>query len=199
MSTTIKRDFEFATGVHFEGSYFINTFEITLTMSVETESIREQNIALDRIKYFLYDCMENCVMVAEAEKKVVEKYLAAGMKICTLPEEPYDQIVTLVLANKLNNITEGRLLLMDIELKSRLSDDVSFVYDFETIVLSNPYKKGWWMDSTTNISDVKCTNKKEKIVKLIKTSDWGNVQLDWAEKVSKPMEILFNSDTDKQP
>ena len=115
------------------------------------------------------------------------------------PGGPVDILNNIDEYTKLNNITEGRLLLMDIELKSRLSDDVSFVYDFETLVLSNPYKKGWWMDSTTNISDVKCTNKKEKIVKLIKSSDWSNAQLDWAEKVSKPMEILFNSDNDKQP
>lgn len=197
MSTIIKRDFEFSTGVHFEDNYLINSFFVVLTMAVETESIREQNVALDRIKYFLYECLENSVMVAEAEKKVIEKYMAAGMKICTLPEEPYDQIILLTLANKINAITEGRLVLLDIELKSSLSDEVTFVYDFETILMTNPYKKGWWMDSTTNISDIKCTNKKEKIVKLIKSSDWGNVQLDWAEKVTKPMEILFSPDTDK--
>lgn len=197
MSTIIKRDFEFSTGVHFEDNYLINSFFVVLTMAVETESIREQNVALDRIKYFLYECLENSVMVAEAEKKVIEKYMAAGMKICTLPEEPYDQIILLTLANKINAIAEGRLVLLDIELKSSLSDEVTFVYDFETILMTNPYKKGWWMDSTTNISDIKCTNKKEKIVKLIKSSDWGNVQLDWAEKVTKPMEILFSPDTDK--
>ncbi len=197
MSTIIKRDFDFLTGVHFEGTYLINQFHLVLTMSVETDSIREQNVAMDRIKYFLYECLENSVMVSEAEKKTTEKYMAAGMKICTLPDEPYDQIVVLVLANKINAICEGRLLLIDIELKSTLSDDVSFVYEFETILVTNPYRKGWWMDSTTNISDIKCTNKKEKIVKLIKSSDWGNVQLDWAEKVTKPMEIIFTPDTEK--
>jgi hypothetical protein len=197
LSTIIKRDFDFLTGVHFEGTYLINQFHLVLTMSVETDSIREQNVAMDRIKYFLYECLENSVMVSEAEKKTTEKYMAAGMKICTLPDEPYDQIVVLVLANKINAICEGRLLLIDIELKSTLSDDVSFVYEFETILVTNPYRKGWWMDSTTNISDIKCTNKKEKIVKLIKSSDWGNVQLDWAEKVSKPMEIIFTPDTEK--
>jgi hypothetical protein len=197
LSTIIKRDFDFLTGVHFEGTYLINQFHLVLTMSVETDSIREQNVAMDRIKYFLYECLENSVMVSEAEKKTTEKYMAAGMKICTLPDEPYDQIVVLVLANKINAICEGRLLLIDIELKSTLSDDVSFVYEFETILVTNPYRKGWWMDSTTNISDIKCTNKKEKIVKLIKSSDWGNVQLDWAEKVTKPMEIIFTPDTEK--
>lgn len=197
MATTIKRDFEFSTGVHFEGTYYINTFDLTLTMSVETSSIREQNIALDRIKYFLYECLENSVMVDSNDKKAIDKYTAAGMKVCSLPEEPYDQIVLLIVATKINAITEGRLLLTAIELKSHLSDEVSFVYDFETIILTNPHKKGWWMDSTTNISDIKFTNKKEKIVKLVKPSDWGNAQLDWQERTVKSTEIIFTADPEK--
>ena len=43
-------------------------------MEVETESIREQNVAMERIKYFLNECLENGIFVQDTEHKIIEKY-----------------------------------------------------------------------------------------------------------------------------
>ena len=53
MATRIDRDFTFQAAVHFEDRFLLNYYDITLSMDVETESIKEQNIAMDRILYFL--------------------------------------------------------------------------------------------------------------------------------------------------
>lgn len=198
MSTTIQRDFTFQTGVYYEGTFLINAYDIDLTMLVETDSIREQNVAMDRIKYFLHECLETSIFVEATEKKVIEKYIAADLKVCTLPEEPYDQIITLMLLTKLNAITEGRLLITDIVLSSQLSDGVKFIYDYESVNAANPFKNGWWMESNANINDlIKTQNKKDKIVKLVKTpSEWMIAGLEWTEK--EPVsEIIFTPDTEK--
>ena len=126
MSTRIERDFSFQAGVHFEGSFIMNIYNLTLAMEVETESITEQNIAMDRIIYFLEDSLANSVFVQTSDKKAIEKYTQADIKVCTVPEEPYDQIITMLLILKLNNITEGRLNITDIFLESELSDSVRF-------------------------------------------------------------------------
>lgn len=196
MATRIERDFSFQAGVHFEGSFIMNVYNLTLLMEVETLSIVEQNIAMDRIIYFLEDTLANSVFVESTEKKAIEKYTQADIKVSTVPEEPYDQIITILLILKLNAIAEGRLNITDIYLESELSDSVRFSYDIET-ARHNPFgNKGWWLDSSTSIADVEKAAKKEKIVRLVKHSDWANVGLEW-EKKAKASEIIFTSESDK--
>ena len=200
MATRIEREFAFQAGVYFEGQFLMTIYELSLRMEVDAASIKEQNIAMDRIHYFLHECLGNSIFVQDSEKKAIEKYLQADIKVCTLPEEPYDQIITILLLLKLNSITEGKLHITDISLMSGLSDDVKFVYNIENIV-NHPFgNKGWWADCNTNMSDLAKTSKKDKIVRLIKQhSDWNKVGLDWEQKEHKTTEIIFNGDHEKQP
>ena len=169
-------------------------------MEVETESIREQNVAMERIKYFLNDCLENSIFVQDTEHKIIEKYSSCGFKVCTVPEEPYDQIVTILLLTKLNSITEGRLVITDITLGSRISDQVKFSCDIESPrgPLEMP---GWWTDSGTSIADpIKTSTRKDKIVKIFKlpTVDWAEYNLSWKEKGNiVKSEIVFTTEQDK--
>lgn len=201
MATKIEREFAFNAGVYFEGDFMMTIYELSLKMEVNTESILEQNIAMDRILYFLEHCLGNSVFVQDAEKKVIEKYLQADIKVCTLPDEPYDQIITILLLLKLNSITEGKLNVTDIALRSGLSDDVKFIYDIDTVV-NHPFgNKGWWSDSSTTINDLSKNSKKDKIVRLIKHyNDWASIGLDYEQKQqNKPTEIIFNNELEKQP
>ena len=196
MTTRIEREFAFQAAVHFEGNFLMTIYELSLGMEVDTASIKEQNIAMDRITYFLNECLGNSVFVDATDKKAIEKYLQADLKVCTLPEEPYDQIITILLLLKLNTIAEGKLHVNSISLRSGLSDDVRFIYDIET-AKNHPFgNKSWWADPTTSISDLSKTHKKDKIVKLIKQCDWGSIGLDWEQKEHKTTEIIFH---DKQP
>ena len=193
MSTRIERDFTFQAAVHFEEVFTMNIYEIGLAMIVDTDSIVEQNIAMDRIKHFLSECLENSVFVHIDEKKAVDKYTAADIKVCTLPEEPYDQIITLLLLLKLNAITEGRLHITDIVLKSVLSDGVKFSYDIESALSNSFDSKGWWNDSSSSISTK--IPKKDKVVKITKNTDWASFGLEWVQKPhKKAAEIIFTTE-----
>ncbi len=195
MNTRIERDFEFQAAVYFEDKFLMNTYTLSLSMLVATDSIREQNVAMDRMTCLLTECLESCVFVKSSEKKVIDKYVAAGLKVSTLPEEPYDQIISMLLLIKLNAITEKRLIITDVRLTSKLSDGVSFCYDNEDVY--GPFEEmGWWHESGTAISDLhKTQNKKDKIVKLVnKTNDWAEYSLQWQEKSTKASEIVFLTD-----
>ena len=197
MATRIERDFLFQAAVYFEGRFLMNVYDITLAMEVETDSIREQNIAMDRIKYFLYECLANSVFVEYTEKRVIEKYTQADLRVCTLPDEPYDQLIALLLLLKCNAVTEGRLSVTDIVLKSELSDEVKFTYDIETAQI-NPYgKKGWWHEPNCSINDLGKSQKKDKIVKLIKQSDWCMPELEWETNHKKSEQIIFSTEIEK--
>jgi hypothetical protein len=154
----------------------MNSYNIVLSMDVMTDSILEQNIAMERIKFFLHEVIDSAVFVHNKETKIIEKYSDAGIKVCTLPEQAYDQIITVLLYYKLNAITEGRLHVTHIELESQLSDGVGFLWETESTEI--PYGQGWWTDDTISICD-KITGKKEKVVKLVKKCDWASLGLDW--------------------
>ena len=100
----------------------------------------------------------------------------------------------------MNSITEGRLVITDMTLGSRISDDVKFICDIESPrgPLDSP---GWWTDSGTSISNpIKKSIKKDKIVKLFKTpsTDWAEYNLVWKEKDQiANCEIVFTTDQEK--
>lgn len=205
MTARIQSNFSLVMGVHFTGEFYMNVYDIDLYFNVETESIKEQNIALDRIKYFLENCLENSIACHSRETQAIENYFNANMKVCVLPEEPYDQIMAIMLYEKLNAITEGRLVITDISVGSKMSDGVVCCHGIEENI--GPFiTKGWWNDNSTKINNHTPIGKGKKIVRLSKPkTDWDEVYLDWEPKDpflknSSTSEILFaqfDNKTDK--
>ena len=197
MQHRIKQHFAFQAAVYVEETFLMNIYEITLKMHVVTGDSKEQNIAMSRINYMIEDCFQNCVFVHQTETAVIEKYIAANLKVSTTPDEPYDQLLAILLLTKLNIITEGRLLITDITLSSGLSDGIEFLYS--PALEHTPLTTGisnWWNELNTKIVDFpKRETKKEKIVKLVKkTNDWVHLNLEWQEKPLPTSQIIF---TDK--
>ena len=201
MSTKIQRDFVFQAGVHYENKLLMNVYSTTVTIYVEVDCPKEQIIAMERIKYFLFECLENSIFINEKEKKATDKYLDANIKVCTLPNEPYDQIIMQALLLKLNSITEGRFVITELILSSKMSDGVKFFGDIEDIDMDFANNDGWWYNSNTSISNLNKVNKKEKIVKLHAAPNEWNPDLLWEVKTDKSnvAEIIFTNITDKQP
>ncbi len=180
MNTRIERDFCFQTGLYFEGGFHIGVYDITLSMLVETESIKEQNIAMDRINYFLHEVIQGSVLVNSSNHAIIEKYQGADLNVCELPGEPYDQILAMVLLLKLNSITEERLKITDLVIGSSLSDGVRFniVSEVAESAFSGKY---WWNSPCTamNSRDFEISDQ-PKVIKLF-TDDWVNIGLSWRD------------------
>lgn len=186
MNTRIERDFVFDSAIHFANGFYINSYALTLSMLIETESIREQNIALDRLTHFMSVVLNSSIFVEQNDTKVIKKYKDAGIRVCTLPEEPYDQIVALVLLVKLNAIAEGRLKITDLTLSSNLSDGVRFCTVAEEA--ENFVETGrtdlWWNVPTLCVEH--CQKKEDdNIVKLFGQTGWAEHGLEWKEKTTQ--------------
>jgi len=178
MTARIQRSFDLQMGVHFTGVFYMNIYDIDLHFNVETENIKEQTIALERIKFYLAECLENSIFVYDNEEDAIERYLSANLKVSVLPEEPYDQIIGIMLMTKLNAITEGRLVITDISISSRMSDGVSCMQDIEDSI--GPFiVKDWWNENNTKINSYKYSPKNKKILKLTKLVEWSDVFLNW--------------------
>lgn len=195
MTARIQREFQFASGVYIENEYIINIYAVDIQFTVDSESILEQNVALDRMKYFFHECLENCVFVNMNDEEAIEKFSNADMKVCALPEDPYDQIIGIMLLTKLNAITEGRLSASDIKIESKMCDGVGYLHSIEEHV--GPFiLKGWWNDSSPKITSKQPKGKGKKIVKLQKSLNaWDDINLGWAPKKNEPntAEVVFAS------
>lgn len=197
MITRVKREFNFVAGIWLHGEYQIGMYSFTVFIEILTDDPYEQSVALERMKYFIDECLSNCVFIEATEKKVIDTFTGLGMKVCVLPLEPYDQAIAISLLIKMNSITEDKFHITNMSFKSQISDDVEYLIDIEDEVEAYNTKNSWWNDSGSNISDKK-SNKKDKIVKLHKDNEWSELDLGWKHSCKpETSEIIFTLDTDK--
>lgn len=182
-STRIEKEFSFLVGAHFEDSFYMNSYDITLSMHVETDSIREQNIAMDRIRYFLEEVFQNSIAIYQGNEETIKKYRDANLKVCELIEDPYDQIIGMTILRKMNAIMEGRLAITSLMIESVLSDGVRCEVLAETAsdIFAGPH---WWNTPTLVLSDNGSVKQEaDNIVKLFSNhNDWIELGLTWKEK-----------------
>lgn len=179
-NTRIERDFCFQTGLYFEDKFHIGVYDITLSMLVETDSIKEQNIAMDRIIYFLHEVMQNSILISTHKQDVIRQYRNLDLRVCELPEEPYDQILAMVLLLKLNSVAEDRLKITDLVIASSLSDGVRFNVVSEVAESAFSGKYWWNSPCIATTSQEYETGDHTKVIKLF-TDDWVNLGLSWRD------------------
>lgn len=196
MVARIKRDFNFFGGTYLHQIYNIDLFTVTIYADCVTEQPEEQHIALERIKYLFTKRLDNCIFINKDNKKIIDGFSSLGIKVSSLPVDPYDQAIAITLLKKINSIVDGRFIVTNIIFKSHLSDRVEYLVDNETPykIFENP--EDWWNSSGLNI-DNKLKNRKEKVVQLTRNHDWNDVNLGWACKPKEHTEITFTLETEK--
>lgn len=186
MIARISREFMFPAAIHHEGSFTINSYELVLHMDVTTENIREQNIALDRIKFLIDVCLTSCIFVDVKDCKAIDLYSKAGITVCPLPDEPYDQVIAAVLISKFNIITENHLMINEIEIRSQLCDDVCFYVSTDEEADFQNLQNVWWTENNPGISVTTKKAKREKVVDMKKEPiEWNIVGLGWKDESKK--------------
>lgn len=199
MTARVQRDFEFVSGAYIDNELHMNVYNIEINFLVDSDSIYEQNVALDRIKYLFIEKIENAIFINQSETATIEKIASLGLKHILLPEDPYDQIIGIMLMVKISSITEGRLIVSDISIASRMSDGVSYLHSMEENI--GPFSaKGWWDDPSPSVS-LKL-NKNKKIVKIKEAiTNWDDLTLGWELPKKDPMNdvimVDFECKTDK--
>jgi hypothetical protein len=179
MTTRIEKDFNITSAVHFSDKFLINYYNIKISLLVETDNVREQNIAMERLEYFLNEVISHGIFIDSNLQDVIEKYNKAGIRIITLPEEPYDQIIGMIILLKCNSIMENRLVITDLSISSKLSDNVRFclVTEIAETIFAGDY---WWNNIGLNTFDIEKSNSK-KVVKLF-DNEWTELGLTWKDK-----------------
>jgi len=185
MITRIEKDIYFVSGVHFDGNFHINSYDITLSMLVETDLPKEHTTAIERLDFFIKNVVTNSVFVKEEHIDSIDRYLDAGIEVITLPEEPYDQVVALALLLKLNAIMENRIKITDITVGSLLGEGIRYPIVAETAENAEMFStQGWWYenDTSTRNKNILTFEPENNVVKLFDDSEWAKLNLSWKDK-----------------
>ena len=184
MITRVERDIFFVAGVHFDDAYHINSYDMTLSMLIETEIPQEHGIAMERLEFFIKNIVNNSVFVHEDEAEIIERYLEAGIEVITLPEQPFDQVVALALLLKINAIMENRIKVTDLTISSMLGEGVRYPIVAEMAENADIMMgDNWWHCPDTEIrNQIVFTLDTDNVIKLFDDSAWAQLDLSWKDK-----------------
>lgn len=179
MNVRLQYEVDFTAGFFFNDMLQMNNYSIRLWMMTATTDSESHNIALDRIKYFIGQSLDSGVFINKDNEEQCKLLANAGVKIITLPEEPVDQLVGIMLYCKLNAICEDRMIIGEVEIRSELGGEITYMHGEDEPI--GPYDQaGWWNDANLIHYHSKITET-ENIVSLSTIASWRELDLHWPD------------------
>lgn len=199
MNVKLRKNLTFTAGLVYEDSFLINEYACSIELLTVTEDHHEQNVAYDRIKGWITNVLDGSIII-DADHPNLSTWQATGARIMSLPEEPVDQIIGILLYLKLNAMMENRMVVTAVELSSTQGDGMWYRHDAgENIGVHFAYD-GWWVDPRPNWSGA-VLKKHGKIVDLSRQPEWSDFRLEWAQEDQEKHDSVvfanFRRDEDK--
>ena len=181
MNVRLKYDLHFNAGVYYRGDTILNNYSLRLWMITTTERAEDQNTAFERMKYFVYNHVDNTMFIDRAEQEQCAKFLQAGLSITTMPGDPVDQLIGIMLYHKLNAIMEQRMTIVETELSSSQGQAMTYLHSEgeNTLGVEPP---SWWLSADLSHSDF-ALPESEKIVSM-HTTAWRDLDLAWSDSTT---------------
>jgi hypothetical protein len=180
MNVRLRYNTEFIAGVYYRDTLTMTEFKVALWLLTNTEDDCEQNIAFDRIRYFIKNTLTNTVFVDSDCVDHIKKLCAANISVTTLPSIPVDQIIGMILFSKFNAITEERLSVIDLEISSDFGENVTYLHGEEQHNWTDE-TEGWWQDPELSHNHGLTVSRDSKVVSLGKIKTWRDVNLSWPD------------------
>jgi hypothetical protein len=170
----------FTAGVYWEGQMLMNRYLVGLYMITNSSDAAVQNIAYERLKYFVYNEMNSTIFVHSEHQDQCRALIAAGLKITTLPAEPVDQLIGIMLYSKLNAVMEDNILITEVEISSDLGENMVYLHSAEESL--GPFGgPGWWHEADPIHCDLGLFDS-EKIVAMHQAGAWRELDLAWPDQ-----------------
>ena len=185
MNVRLQYTFNFTAGVHYGGQLIMNNYRLIAYMVTNVRESELTNTAFERLKYFINEEIDSTVFIHSEEQEACRLYTAAGIKITTLPRDPVDQIVGLMLFHKLNAIMENRISVLETELSSQLGDNMSYLHS-ENENTEDVDIPAWWNSPDLTHYDLEFQNG-DQIFALApgSYSHWAELGLAWPDQEPK--------------
>jgi hypothetical protein len=153
-------------------------------MMTTTPDAESNNVAFERIKFFVNEVLDSGVFIFKDDVEQCKLLSNAGVKIITLPDEPVDQIIGIMLYCKLNAICEDRMIVGEVEISSAHGGDVTYIHSDDEPV--GPYdQEGWWNESNL-VHYHRAITETENIMSLSSAAAWRDLNLQWPDDDIEP-------------
>jgi len=178
MNVRLRYSITFPAAAWFDDELMMTNYTLALNLLTQTMDPQDQNIALDRVKFFLLNEMHSTIFINQTDVERAEVFSDIGLNVTTLPEEPVDQVVSIMLYYKLNAIMEGRMKITELRMSSEAGDSIEYFHSELEHTDLFP-ETGWWHESNlchSNI-EVEDDNSDDDVV-----IDFTGVRDDWSEQ-----------------
>ena len=203
MNVKIGCTLRLTAGAWFNDRLIMNNYTITLKLLTITSDHHNQNVALDRQKYLVEQCLTDTIFISDSESERIELLQAAGLGVTVLPEEPVDQVIGMALFSKFNAVMEGNMIVRAILISSEAGDDI--IYEHDAAENNQPFEdtNGWWNNHEPTHESESAVGQNDTLVILPTGKLWREVGLEWdAGTDTKTQENIlvfaeFKNDKDK--
>ena len=185
MNVRLQYDLDFLAGIYYDDRLQLNSYSVSMSLLTKTTDALNTNIAMDRLKMFMHGELANTVFINQTAKERAEMLQIMGVNVTTLPEEPVDQIVGMMLYYKLNAIMEGRMTVTRLDLMSALGDRVWYQHDADEDSPGPFRAEGWWHEPTVQHHTVDVGEVGDNVVKVVPNA-WIEYGLTWPEDTVEP-------------
>ena len=175
MNVRIAQLLTFNAGAWYDDCLEMNEYTIKLWLITNTYNSLEQNIAVTRVKHFIHNQLDSTIFVNSTEKTRCTDFIRAGLNITSMPGDPADQLIGIMLFHKLNAIMEGRINIVEIE----ISANTGVVYlHSENETSEDLLMPDWWATADLTHCDSELTNS-EKVLSIPQHNAWRDLGLAW--------------------
>ena len=176
MNVRIAQLLSFSAGTWYDDHLEMNQFNIKLWMITQSSNPEEQNIAFRRAKHFIYSQLDSTIFVDSNDPKSAE-FAKLGLNVTTMPDEPADQLIGIMLFHKLNAIMEGRIDLIEVEISA--GDAVIYLHS-ENETSEGLLRPDWWSAADLTHNDVALPDS-EKVLSIATSTAWRDLDLAWPD------------------
>jgi hypothetical protein len=179
MNVRLKYNMNFTAGLYYGGEMRMNSYQVTLSMITNSTDAVSHNVAFERIKYFVYNCLDSSIFVNATETDVCKNIVNAGFNVSTLPGDPVDQLIGLMLYYKLNAIMEDRIVVEETEISSTLGENMIYMH-CENENTDIGVMPDWWTSSDPMHSEYMAVDA-NNIVNIQSNVFWKELDLLWPD------------------
>lgn len=189
MNVRLQYPFKFTAGIWYDGQLKMNNYDVRLWLLTNSTDPDSHNIALERVRYFIHGRLDSSILISSEHEEQVKQLYATGLRITTLPADPVDQIIGIMLYSKLSAIVEDRMLIGEVEISSDLGGGVVYMHNEEENL--GPLEQvGWWHDADLTQCHSELIGE-EKVMSLAKSTIWRELELNWPD--AEPKEDTGNT------
>jgi hypothetical protein len=184
MNVRLRHTMPFTAGIYYGSEMQMNHYTAVIHMTTNSTNAIDHNVAFERIKYFVYTQLDSTIFINSAEKDKCQQFANAGLSVTTMPGDPVDQLIGLMLYYKLNAIMEDRIIVDETEISSMLGENMTYLHsDNERTDIGEP--PAWWNITDPSHNDIVLLET-DKVVAMHSNMAWRELDLLWPETGAEP-------------